>query len=63
MQSEELNRNSKIVGEIENHYGNLEVSKNDAGTNFYWAIGNWDAKEWKEISEALYIHLLVEQGR
>lgn len=44
------------IGEIGNHYGCLEVRKEDG--KFYWSIENWNGHYWEEIPESLYIELI-----
>jgi len=49
------------IGEIGNYYGGLTVKSEN--NKFYWSIENWDGFYWEEITQGLYVKLILHQER
>ena len=56
----EVAYDSKIIGDIGNYYGQLEVVKH--GSKYFWSIENYDGQCWQEITEKLYKTLIEFEG-
>tara|TARA_R110000851_G_scaffold201429_1_gene352665 strand:- start:306 stop:491 length:186 start_codon:yes stop_codon:yes gene_type:complete len=49
------------IGLIGNYYGGLSVKSE--GDKFFWSIEDYSGEDWQEITERLYMELLLFENK